>query len=214
MFSKIIFFFFLITINKITSENLFDLVLNFTEIEIHIPESTINCINQKVANLKNKKSDIKVESSSSAIQEIYENAEILCSENFETNIESSFDEIVNGLEGKKQNDNEVQDCLKFLLIKRNATGPLVETIKKNSLESFKNDKNCEEIEKKLTANEVGDRECIEKSPLFNGNIKANLMSIAYYDREIVEAEKIIYVEETKFHLEFHMNCLIEKENLK
>jgi hypothetical protein len=198
-----------VTFVNFSSQNVFDI----NRFEVHTPQSVTNCINDKVQSLKNKKD----ERPSQNVQDIYQNAEILCSENFEGSIVTSFDEIVSNLKADNEVNDEIryfESCLKFILLKRNDTGPLAATFDRSLLETFKNDQKCQEIERKNAENEIGDRECIDRAPAFNGNLKVNLMSIAHYAREIVEAERKIFVDDTRSQLEFHMNCLIEKENLK
>jgi 5'(3')-deoxyribonucleotidase len=89
-------------------------------------------------------------------------------------IESSFDEILSNLLGEKEMNEEIEEfenCMRFILIKKNATGPF-------------DDENCREIEKRMDEEGGdGDRECIEKAPEYFRNIKVNL-------REIVAAENL------------------------
>lgn len=198
---------FLILIFKLGSLNadLNEIPLNLTAINNEFSYNR-DCFNSKVSKLINKEGDYS---------SIHELARDICADNVDSDLSRYFDSILREFSAiDNENVNKSINCLKFHLLKLNASGALIDTYDKSLLNTFKSDNECESMIT-LVHDGLTPDYCTLLAPPFHGKLKAAVMSaVGNYTHEIIEAEKILFIADTKFQWNFHLNCLIEVENNK
>lgn len=166
----------------------------------------LDCFNTKVSRLIDKGGDYT---------KIYDLARDICADNVDSDLGLYFENI--SKEFLIVNNETVENlinCMKFHLLKLNATGELINTFDKNLLITFNSDDQCDSMISLIHDGPTPD-DCTLLAPPFHGNLKAAVLSaVGNYSEEIYEAEKRLFIEDTKFQWNFHLNCLIENQNNK
>lgn len=189
------------------------LIISVTSNTIPRPD---DCINQKVANLKNKKANLSQRSTSKTINRIYKNAELLCTENFkQENLDfqelAAFNARIIKTAGSML--PELRNCLSHHLLTISATGKLIDTIDKNLLNSYTPSQFCKVFINAQT-NKSSSDECLKEIPSANTTVRLLLLGTADYSSDIVADEKKKLAEALKSNFEAENACLIDRENKK
>lgn len=200
-----IFLVLIFTLKSLIAENLNEISFN----ETVVFESPYNrdCRDSKVSKLIDKGGDYA---------SIYDLARDMCGDSDDSDLSRYFDSVTKEVSTIYDDDKVKKsiNCLKFHLLKLNASGALIDTFDRNILNTFQSDDDCEAMIKVMHDGPAPDN-CTLLAPPFHGYLKAAVLSaVGNYSREIIEAERINFIADTKFQWNFHLNCLIETENNK
>lgn len=189
-------------------------VFNFS-LSSPIQSEELRCIEEKVSNLTTKKSSIFEESPVAQINEVYDIAAELCSDNFDKVLEESYENWLEDSRREAQNGKddiqEVKKCMQhFLVHSLAARSKLIDTFEAQPKVASKK---CRNTEQRLRQSHFG-AECVLKFPSSDTIPRIYIVANSQVTEEIFRDERRIVTASYKKAKITLMNCLIQFLNAR